>query len=137
MRICIIGGGLVGLATTLQLRQRLPQAELTLLEKEPDFGRHQSTHNSGVLHAGLYYKPGSAKARLAVSGIRQMKEFCIERGVPHEVCGKVVVAVSDEEIPRLRALLERGTSNGLRGLAWLTPEQLREREPHEIGRAHV
>jgi len=133
----VIGGGIVGLAVAAKLLRAQPGLRVTLLEKEEGVGRHQSTHNSGVLHAGLYYKPGSVKARLAVSGIRQMKAFCHERGIPHEVCGKVVVAVTDEEIPRLRTLLERGTRNGLQGLAWLTPEQLHEREPHAAGKAAV
>ena len=133
----VIGGGIVGLAVAYKLLRAQPNLRVTLLEKEAGVGRHQSTHNSGVLHAGLYYKPGSAKARLAVSGIRQMKAFCQEHGIPHEICGKVVVAVSDDEIPRLRTLLERGTSNGLQGLAWLGPEQLREREPHAAGKAAV
>ena len=133
----IVGGGIVGLAVAYKLLRAQPGAEVTLLEKEGGVGRHQSTHNSGVLHAGLYYKPGSAKARLAVSGIRQMKAFCQEQGVAHETCGKVVVAVSDDELPRLRTLLERGTQNGLQGLQWLEPEQLREREPHAAGQAAV
>ena len=118
-KICIIGGGLVGLATAWQLRRLAPQWAVTLLEKEPDFGRHQSTHNSGVLHAGLYYKPGSVKARMAVSGIRLMTEFCRARGVAHEICGKLVVATDDAEVGRLKTLLERGTQNGLSGLRWL------------------
>jgi L-2-hydroxyglutarate oxidase LhgO len=133
----VIGGGIVGLAVAHKLLRAHPNLKVTLLEKEAGVGRHQSTHNSGVLHAGLYYKPGSAKARLAVSGIRQMKAFCQEHGIAHEICGKVVVAFCDEEIPRLRALLERGTSNGLQGLTWLSPEQLREREPHAAGKAAV
>jgi L-2-hydroxyglutarate oxidase LhgO len=133
----VIGGGIVGLAVAYKLLRAQPNLRVTLLEKEDGVGRHQSTRNSGVLHAGLYYKPGSAKARLAVSGIRQMKALCEEHNIPHEICGKVVVAVSDDEIPRLRVLLERGTSNGLQGLAWLTPEQLREREPHAAGKAAV
>src|ERR1700677_1986323 len=138
MKSCaIIGGGIVGLAVAYKLLRARPEVKVTLLEKEGGVGRHQSTHNSGVLHAGLYYQPGSAKARLAVSGIRQMKAFCQEHGVAHETCGKVVVAVSDEEIPRLKTLLERGTRNGLQGLAWLTPELLREREPHAAGKAAV
>lgn len=136
-RFCIIGGGLVGLATAWQLRRSAPDATITVLEKEPGFGRHQSTHNSGVLHAGLYYKPGSAKARLAVSGIRSMTEFCRTHGVAHEICGKLVVAVNNEEIVRLKTLLERGEQNGLRGLRWLTREQLREIEPHAAGSAAV
>jgi L-2-hydroxyglutarate oxidase len=86
-RLCIIGGGLVGLATAWQLRRLAPGFEVTVLEKEPGFGRHQSTHNSGVLHAGLYYKPGSVKARMAVSGIRLMTEFCRQHRIAHEICG--------------------------------------------------
>jgi L-2-hydroxyglutarate oxidase len=137
MRICIIGGGIVGLATSLELRRLAPGWDVTLLEKEAGFGRHQSTHNSGVLHAGLYYKPGSAKARLAVNGIRRMVEFCRAHGVAHEVCGKLVVAVDDTETGRLQTLLERGEQNGLRGLRWLDRSQLREIEPHAAGVAAV
>jgi len=137
MRICVIGGGLVGLATGWQLRRRAPEWDVTVLEKEPGFGRHQSTHNSGVLHAGLYYKPGSAKARLAVAGIREMVAFCREHGVAHETCGKLVVAVDDTEVPRLRTLLERGQQNGLRGLRWLGRDELRTIEPHAAGVAAV
>jgi L-2-hydroxyglutarate oxidase len=103
------------------------------LEKEAGVGRHQSSHNSGVLHCGLYYKPGSAKARLAVSGIQEMIAFCREHHVPHEVCGKLVVAVDETELPRLQALQERGRQNGLQGLALLGPEQMREIEPHVGG----
>ncbi|HVT73236.1 MAG TPA: L-2-hydroxyglutarate oxidase [Lacunisphaera sp.] len=134
---CVVGGGLVGLATAWHLRRSRPDAGIILLEKEPAFGRHQSTNNSGVLHAGLYYKPGSAKARLAVAGIRQMTEFCREHGVAHEICGKLVVAVNDEEIGRLQTLLERGRQNGLRGLRWLGRDELREIEPHAAGLAAV
>ncbi len=137
MKFGVIGGGLVGLATAWKLRLALPQAEVVLWEKEPGFGRHQSTHNSGVLHAGLYYKPGSAKARLAVEGIREMTAFCRERGVAHEVCGKVVIATDAVEESRLRTLLERGTANGLSGLRWLQQAELREREPHAAGVAAV
>lgn len=136
-RYCIIGGGIVGLATAWQLRRKAPDAEITVLEKEPGFGRHQSTHNSGVLHAGLYYKLGSAKARLAVNGIRLMTEFCRAHGVKHEICGKLVVAVNDEEVARLKTLLERGEKNGLRGLRWMDRTQLREIEPHAAGIAAV
>lgn len=129
----IIGGGLVGMGTALKLARRLPDARITLLEKEPGVGRHQSTHNSGVLHCGLYYKPGSLKARLAVSGVAEMTAFCREHSIPHDVCGKLVVAVDDTEVARLKDLLERGTKNGLQGLRWLGPEQMREIEPHVGG----
>ena len=134
-RIVVVGGGIIGLATAWRLSQR--GASVTVLEKEPAVGRHQSSHNSGVLHAGLYYKPGSRKARLAVTGIRQMIEFCQQRNIAHEVCGKIVVATAEEELPRLKTLLERGTQNGLQGLRWLGPEELREIEPHCAGIAAV
>jgi L-2-hydroxyglutarate oxidase len=137
MRIGIIGGGLVGLATAWQLRRAKPDWEITLWEKEASFGRHQSTHNSGVLHAGLYYKPGSLKARMAVEGIRLMTEFCRQHGIAHEICGKLVVAVDAAEDARLRTLLERGRQNGLTGLRWLDGDQLREIEPHAAGIAAV
>src|SRR5208282_1188457 len=109
------GGGIVGLASALKLAVRFPGVEAVVLEKEPDVGRHQSGNNSGVLHAGLYYKPGSLKARLAVAGIQEMTSFCRENGIHHEICGKLVVAVEAGEIPRLHSLYERGQQNGLKG----------------------
>jgi L-2-hydroxyglutarate oxidase len=133
VKIIVIGGGIVGLATAYRLGERMPGAEITLLEKESEVGRHQTGHNSGVLHCGLYYKPGSVKARLAVQGIRQMAAFCRENSVPHEICGKLVVAVDDTEVERLRALQERGAANGLEGLRWLGREEMREIEPHVGG----
>lgn len=136
-RIAVVGGGLVGLGTALALRRRFPDAALTLIEKESGLGRHQSTHNSGVLHAGLYYKPGSVKARLAVQGIRLMTAFCQKHGVAHEICGKVVVAAEDAERPRLDTLWERGQANGLVGLRRLEGAELREREPHAAGVAAI
>ncbi len=131
--IAIVGGGVVGLATAYRLSERFPSARVLVLEKEDAVGRHQTGHNSGVLHCGLYYKPGSVKARLAVSGIRQMVAFCQENGVPHEICGKLVVAADESEVPRLDALHERGKANGLEGLQRLGPEQMREIEPHTGG----
>ena len=136
-RIVVVGGGIVGLASAYRLLERLPGASLTVLEKEAAVARHQSSHNSGVLHCGLYYKTGSRRARLAVKGIRQMIEFCQAHSIPHEVCGKVVVAASADEIPRLHALYQRGQDNGLRGLRLLSPEQLREIEPHAAGLAAI
>ena len=132
-RVLIVGGGLVGLATAYRFGQRFPDTEITVLEKEPAVGRHQSGNNSGVLHAGLYYKPGSLKARLAVRGIRQMVEFCRENAVPHEICGKLVVATGEEELARLKNLFERGQANGLSGLAMLGRAEMREIEPHVGG----
>lgn len=133
MHITIIGGGIVGLATALRLTEKLPDASITVLEKEADVGQHQSGHNSGVLHCGLYYKPGSMKAKLAVTGIRQMIEFCQRHGIPHEVCGKLVVASRPDEIPRLNDLYERGQQNGLKGLRKLDVSEMREIEPHVGG----
>ena len=112
----IIGGGIVGLATGLKLLERHPAARVTILEKEAGVAQHQSTHNSGVLHCGLYYKPGSLKARLAVEGIREMVAFCRAHDIPHEICGKLVVATREAEMPRLDELLRRGAANGLTGL---------------------
>jgi (S)-2-hydroxyglutarate dehydrogenase len=131
--VAIIGGGIVGLATAYRLLERRPQARVTVLEKEEAVGRHQSGHNSGVLHCGLYYKPGSVKARMAVDGIRQMTAFCAQNGIAHEICGKLVVAADESEVPRLRNLHERGTANGLEGLRWLGREEMREIEPHVGG----
>lgn len=134
-RIVVIGGGLIGLAAAHRWLERFPDDAVTVLEKENEVCRHQSGHNSGVLHCGLYYKPGSFKARLAVRGIRQMVAFCRQHGIPHEICGKLVVAASEDELPRLRELMERGRQNGLEGLEWMQPEQFREIEPHAGGLA--
>jgi L-2-hydroxyglutarate oxidase len=137
MRICVIGGGIVGLSVAFRLLESRPLLTVTVLEKEASVGQHQSGRNSGVLHAGLYYKPGSLKAKLAVTGIRRMVNFCASHEVRHELCGKLVVATSEQEIPRLRELLARGEANGLRGLRWMSPAELREREPHVSGVAAV
>jgi L-2-hydroxyglutarate oxidase len=131
--VAIVGGGIVGLATAHQFLQRFPSIRLHLLEKESGPGRHQTGHNSGVLHCGLYYKPGSAKARLAVQGIRRMVAFCTQHDIPHELCGKIVVATEEPELPRLQALFERGRANGLEGLQLLGREQIGEFEPHAAG----
>lgn len=133
MRIVVIGGGLVGLGTALAIGRSAPEHTVVVLEKESGPARHQSGHNSGVLHAGLYYKPGSLKAKLAVQGIRQMTRFCAEQNIAHEICGKLVVAVDDTEVTRLKDLYRRGIDNGLSGLRWLRPEEMREREPHVRG----
>lgn len=136
-KVIVIGGGIVGLAVARELLARLPDTGVTVLEKEEAVGRHQSSHNSGVLHAGLYYQPGSLKARLAVEGIRLMTAFCREHGIAHEVCGKVVVATDASELPALDRLWERGQKNGLRDLRRLAPEELREIEPNVAGVAAI
>jgi len=131
----VIGGGIVGLAVARELLLKKPGASVCVLEKENAPGRHQSTHNSGVLHCGLYYKPGSLKARLAVRGIRLMTDFCREHSVAHEICGKVVVATNEAELERLRDLEIRGQQNGLEALQWVDAAQLHEIEPHAAGLA--
>jgi len=131
--VVIIGGGIVGLAVALEITQRLPRLRLLLLEKEDEVGQHQSGHNSGVIHSGVYYKPGSLKARLCVEGARAMIEFCREHSLPHQVCGKVIVATNAEEFPRLEELLRRGEANGLTGLRLIGPDELHEIEPHASG----
>jgi L-2-hydroxyglutarate oxidase len=131
--IVVVGGGIVGLATALHLTKHFPQLRLLLLEKEDRVGKHQTGHNSGVIHSGIYYKPGSLKARLCVEGARAMVEFCGRHNIPFEICGKVIVATSEEEFPRLQTLLERGEANGLSGVRPLNGEQIREIEPHCSG----
>ena len=134
-RLVIIGGGVIGLATALQAARQKVAREVVLLEKDASTGGHQSSHNSGVLHCGLYYKPGSLKAKLAVEGIREMVAFCGEHRIPHDICGKIVLAVDESEVVRLRELEVRGTANGLRGLQWLEGSAIREIEPHAVGLA--
>ncbi len=129
----IIGGGIVGLATAYKLLKHEPREKVILLEKEQVVGAHQSTHNSGVLHCGLYYKPGSLKAKLAVEGIQEMVSFCREHQIDHEICGKLVVATNELEASRLSNLLERGKQNGLSGLELLEPGGIRKIEPHATG----
>ena len=136
-RIIIVGGGIIGLATALKLSGRFPSAQAVVLEKENDVARHQSGNNSGVLHAGLSYTPGSLKARLAVSGIQEMVAFCKENGIRHDLCGKLVVAVDETELARLHNLHERGQKNGLQGLRLLDRRQMLEIEPHVAGIAAV
>ena len=132
--IVVVGGGIVGLATARALRAALPAVPLVLLEKEPELGRHQSGRNSGILHSGLYYKPGSLKARFAREGRRRLVGYCGERGIRHEVCGKVVVATRAAELPRLAALQARAAENEVE-TQWLDAAALRAREPDVRGEA--
>ena len=131
--VLVVGGGIVGLATALNLLEKRPRMSLVLLEKEQSVASHQTGHNSGVIHSGLYYRPGSLKASLCVEGYRRMLDFCREHAISHEVCGKVVVATSDDQITQLDELERRGAANGLGGLRRLTAPEIREREPHCAG----
>ncbi|MDR7419879.1 MAG: L-2-hydroxyglutarate oxidase [Armatimonadota bacterium] len=131
--VAIVGGGIVGLATTMALVARRPDLRVVVLEKEREPGMHQTGHNSGVLHSGIYYRPGSAKARLCVEGARLMRAFCAEHGVRVVDRGKVIVATDEAELPRLNELYRRGVANGVQGLAMIGPERLRELEPHAAG----
>ncbi|MBU6409002.1 MAG: L-2-hydroxyglutarate oxidase [Verrucomicrobia bacterium] len=135
--VIVVGGGIVGLATAFRLLEARPGLKVLLLEKEARLAAHQTGHNSGVLHSGLYYKPGSEKARLSVTGLQQMLEFCRRHGIAHDPCGKIVVATHEEELPRLEKLWERGNANGLAGLRKLTPAEIREIEPHAAGIAAI
>ncbi len=128
--IAVIGGGIVGLGTALAISERHPGYALAVFEKEAAPASHQTGHNSGVIHAGIYYRTGSAKARLCVEGVRLLKEFCDANGVAYDQCGKLIVAVSEREIPRLEELYERGKANGVPGLELIGPERARELEPH-------
>lgn len=125
----VIGGGILGLSTAMELTRRAPGARLVVLEKEDALARHQSGRNSGVIHSGVYYRPGSLKARFARAGSRAMVEFCKEHGLPYDVCGKLIVATTPDELGRLDDLEKRGLENGLR-VAKLTAEEVAEREPH-------
>ena len=128
--LLIIGAGIVGLATAMEVIRRVPRMGLIVVEKEDRVAAHQTGHNSGVIHSGIYYKTGSLKARNCVAGAASMKRFCQENGIPYEECGKLVVATSDEEVPRLIALHDRGTANGVPGLRMLERDAFREIEPH-------
>jgi L-2-hydroxyglutarate oxidase len=131
--IAIIGGGIVGLAAARELLRRRPGARLVVLEKEPAIGQHQTGHNSGVIHSGIYYAPGSLKAKACVAGAAALMRYCDERGIPYERCGKVIIARNEAELGRLDELYRRGTANGVPGLEMIGPERLREIEPHAVG----
>lgn len=128
--VAIIGGGILGLAIGYEMSISHPNFKVTIFEKEESLGKHQSGNNSGVLHCGLYYQPGSLKAKLAVDGIREMISFCDKNQINHEVCGKIVVASDDREVGLIDNLAERGKKNGLYGLKFLNQSELKEREPN-------
>lgn len=131
--LAVVGGGIVGLATAREFLKREPGLRIVILEKEPEIARHQSGHNSGVIHSGIYYAPGSLKAKACVEGHREMLAFCTERNIPFELCGKVIVALDESELPRLEELFRRGITNGVQGLEMIGPERLREIEPFAAG----
>ncbi len=133
--IIIIGSGIVGLATAFKIKRRKPGIRLAIIDKEDKIAAHQTGHNSGVIHSGLYYKPGSLKATNCVNGYQQLIEFCNEHEVPYELCGKIVVATRQEQLPQLDTLYSRGTENGLNGIKRLRKEELQEYEPQVQGLA--
>jgi len=131
--VIIVGGGIVGLATTWQLMRKNPQQKIILIEKENSLARHQTGNNSGVIHSGLYYKPGSLKATNCIHGYNLLIEFCKEHGIPFELCGKIVVATENDQVPLLNNLYERGKQNGLKNLTRLNAQELKEHEPYVNG----
>src|SRR5579859_6024334 len=133
MRIVIVGGGIVGLATAHTIAAAQPAEEVIVLERESRVAMHQTARNSSVVHAGLYYKPGSLKARLCRRGVTLLRSFCASAAVPYEECGKVLVATGESELPRLRDIHERAEANGVPGVRWLEPSELRAIEPHAGG----
>ncbi|MGV3638691.1 MAG: FAD-dependent oxidoreductase, partial [Flavobacteriales bacterium] len=135
--VVIVGGGIVGAATLYKMQARFPDLRILLLEKEKALADHQTGHNSGVIHSGIYYKPGSYKARNCVTGRRELVAFAREHGVEHDVCGKLIVATDKEELPRLEKIYNTGVANGIEGMERVTPEQIREIEPYCEGIAGV
>ena len=131
--IAIIGAGIIGLATAMRLTQEHPDRKVVVIEKESGIAQHQTGHNSGVIHAGIYYAPGSQKANFCSTGGRLLRDFCDERGIEYEMCGKLIVAIEDSEVPGLEELYRRGTENGAEGLELIGQEELREHEPHVAG----
>ena len=132
-QVAIIGGGIVGLATALRLTERHPDCRVVVLEKEQQLAQHQTGHNSGVIHSGIYYAPGSSKARFCTAGVGLLTQFCEENGIEFDQCGKVIVATSESEFGRMNTLYERGIANGVEGLEEIGPERLKEIEPHAFG----
>jgi (S)-2-hydroxyglutarate dehydrogenase len=131
--VLVVGGGIVGLAAAREILIRHPGTSVVVLDKEASLGEHQTGHNSGVIHSGIYYAPGSLKARLCTKGARLMYEFCASHDVPADRCGKLIVATSESELPALGELYRRGTANGVRGLEMVGPAGIREHEPHCAG----
>ncbi len=135
--IIIIGGGIVGLATALKIKQKSPEKSVLLLEKESKLAQHQTGNNSGVIHSGVYYKPGSLKAKNCIDGYNQLLKFCDEEGVAYDLCGKIIVATAPSELANLSMIEERGKANGLSNLKRLTQEEVKEHEPYINGIAGI
>lgn len=131
--VIVIGGGIVGLATVLRLKDQKPSLKILLLEKENTVAKHQTGHNSGVIHSGLYYKPGSLKATNCIRGYDMLLDFCKKENVPFDLCGKIVVATNTDQIPLLQNLFERGNQNGLTNNRMIGLEEIKDREPHVKG----
>jgi len=131
--VLIVGAGIVGLATAMELTKRRPDLRVVVLDKENHVAAHQTGNNSGVIHAGIYYKPGSLKAKMSIDGMNSMVAFCQEHDLPYELCGKVIVALTPEELPRLEELHQRGTANGVPGLRKISQDEIKEYEPHSAG----
>ncbi|SIT14974.1 L-2-hydroxyglutarate oxidase [Belliella pelovolcani] len=135
--IIIIGGGIVGLATGLKIKEQKPELKIAILEKENELAKHQTGNNSGVIHSGLYYKPGSLKAINCINGYHQLIKFCEEENIPFEITGKVVVATKQEQVPILNGIYDRGLQNGLKGTRHITLDELKEYEPYCAGVAAI
>jgi len=131
--LAVVGGGIVGLATAMEMLTQYPSLSVVLFEKEPRLAAHQTGRNSGVIHSGIYYRPGSLKAATCVAGAKLMVEFCRRHHIPYEMCGKLIVATRPSELPALETLYQRGVANGVEGLSRIGPEQIREIEPHAAG----
>ena len=131
--IVVIGGGIIGLSSALHLTQLFPKTRVAILEKEAQVGLHQTGHNSGVIHSGVYYRQGSRKAQFCVDGVKRLKRYCQEKGIEYDECGKVIVATSQSELPRLEDIYRRGKDNGVPGLELIGPQRLAEIEPHTRG----
>jgi L-2-hydroxyglutarate oxidase len=135
--IVIIGGGIVGIATAYKIATSYPRLRIAVLEKEPTLAGHQTGHNSGVIHSGLYYKPGSAKARTCTDGRKQLVTFAKQYGIPHEICGKIIVATSKKEMPNFERIFNNGIQNGIEGVAKISPAQIKQIEPYCAGIAGI
>lgn len=129
----IVGAGIVGLATALKILKSKPQSRLLIVEKESEIARHQTGNNSGVIHSGIYYKPGSLKAKNCVDGYNQFLNFCDENGIKYEICGKIIIATSEKEVSILKMLYQRGLENGLNRIRFINKDEIKEYEPHAVG----